>query len=424
MKSLLQKWVLSAGLCVGTLTAAPAQVLFDANGVEPTGSPMWVIGPVVPQNNWVASSVDAATGHLVTVDTILGAQTVTPASGIQMLRSISSALATVTERRVWVNLLSAYQARTAGNNTVQIDTDIFLPSANSTSTHRHGLLSLDTTGTILLGGFLTRNNDRAFQLFGGGQIAGFNGVSLPGLLPRDQWVHVTTMLDYDSNRVEVYINGRQVAFALASDNIFRTGWPLTTGTAPDYARTELYNVNVASQTTASNFFTDNYTVTAVSSANFSGKIRLQDVPNFADALSPVSVALELRDADGTSRGRQVITRLTPDADLALGSYSVRFHDVPPGDYKLVVKGARHLSRMVDVTVSGDTTAPTVTLKGGDANNDDSADVLDLDLMIQAFDTVEGDPGYNPGADFDYSDSVDVLDLDILIRNFDQVGEGS
>ncbi len=100
VKSLLQKWVLSAGLCVGTLTAAPAQVLFDANGVEPTGSPMWVIGPVVPQNNWVASSVDAATGHLVTVDTILGAQTVTPASGIQMLRSISSALATVTERRV------------------------------------------------------------------------------------------------------------------------------------------------------------------------------------------------------------------------------------------------------------------------------------------------------------------------------------
>jgi hypothetical protein len=397
-------------------------VLFDGNGWEATGTPAWVLGPVAPQNAWIAPTVEAAASHLVTTTTILGAQTITPASGTQMHRSVSSSSSVGTELFTWVDLLAAYQARTAGNNTVQVDTDIFLPSADSTSRHRHGLFSFGPGADIQLGGFYARNNDRAFQLFGGGLIGGFLGTSLPGVLPRDQWVHITTIFDYDNNMVEYYINGVQVTFTL-SDNVVRRGWLLSNGTPPDYARTHLVNQNQPSQPVASNFFTENYSVMAVASLDFTGKIRLEDVPLFSDALSPVMVILELLDADGTSRGRQVITNLSSDENPALGTYSVRFHDVPPGNYQLKIKGARHLSRVVNVNVTNEVTIPTVTLKAGDANGDDSSDVLDLDQLIQAFDKLEGEVGYKPNADFDYNDSVDVLDLDILIRNFDQVGEG-
>ena len=55
---------------------------------------------------------------------------------------------------------------------------------------------------------------------------------------------------------------------------------------------------------------------------------------------------------------------------------------------------------------------------GDANGDNACDVLDLDLLIQAFDTVPTDPNWNPFCDWNTDASVDVLDLDILIQNFD------
>ena len=50
------------------------------------------------------------------------------------------------------------------------------------------------------------------------------------------------------------------------------------------------------------------------------------------------------------------------------------------------------------------------------------DVLDLDTLLQAFDSLPGNPHWNPEADFNADDSVDVYDLDLLIRNFDQTGD--
>jgi hypothetical protein len=59
--------------------------------------------------------------------------------------------------------------------------------------------------------------------------------------------------------------------------------------------------------------------------------------------------------------------------------------------------------------------------GADLNADDAVDVLDLDLIIQAFDATPGLPNYNAGADFNGDASIDVLDLDIFLRNFDKFG---
>jgi hypothetical protein len=100
------------------------------------------------------------------------------------------------------------------------------------------------------------------------------------------------------------------------------------------------------------------------------------------------------------------------------------HDIPAKNYQIKVKTANTLSRVMaaDATLGDVADLAFPALKGGDACEDNSVDILDLDCLIQAFDSDPNQPHWNPNADFDGNASVDVLDLDILIRNFDQMGE--
>lgn len=98
--------------------------------------------------------------------------------------------------------------------------------------------------------------------------------------------------------------------------------------------------------------------------------------------------------------------------------------LPAKSYNVLLKGEKWLAvtRSVNLT-AGNLTNLTAQLLTGDANNDNSVDVLDLDALIQAFDSVEGDPNWNGGAaDFNCDGSVDVLDLSLLILNFDKAGD--
>jgi alpha-tubulin suppressor-like RCC1 family protein len=100
-----------------------------------------------------------------------------------------------------------------------------------------------------------------------------------------------------------------------------------------------------------------------------------------------------------------------------------FNDIPPGTYDVAVKGSKWLQRVIpDVNTNNNVLNLRVFLLTGDANDDNSVDVLDLDALIRAFDKMEGDPGWNMNADFNCDESVDVLDLDLLIQNFDLVGD--
>jgi hypothetical protein len=74
------------------------------------------------------------------------------------------------------------------------------------------------------------------------------------------------------------------------------------------------------------------------------------------------------------------------------------------------------------TSAGDVTGVNAALRGGDANNDNSVDFLDLDALIQAFNAMPADANWNEGADLNCDDSVDFLDLDLLIRNFNKTGD--
>lgn len=113
--------------------------------------------------------------------------------------------------------------------------------------------------------------------------------------------------------------------------------------------------------------------------------------------------------------------LTASVDAA-GNFSL--NNIPSGSYKLKVYSDYRLSRVVAADVStGNVTGLNVgALPGGDATNDNSVDVLDLDALIRAFDAAPGDANWNVAADFNCDNSVDVLDLDVLIRNFDKSGE--
>jgi hypothetical protein len=144
--------------------------------------------------------------------------------------------------------------------------------------------------------------------------------------------------------------------------------------------------------------------------SFAGTVSLENV-----FPAGVNVTFEFRPTDGSERFTRV---KRPNAQ---GAFSL--DSLPPGSYNVWIKMRRALAKVVSVNLtSGNVLNVSITLKGGDVNDDNSVDVLDLDLFIQAFDTCQGDTGYRPTADFNLDDCVDVLDLDILLRNFDQAGE--
>lgn len=109
--------------------------------------------------------------------------------------------------------------------------------------------------------------------------------------------------------------------------------------------------------------------------------------------------------------------VTPQASGALAV------TILPGAYYVKVKPRYYLAKVFSGEVSSDLSGLDLgEFLAGDANDDNAVDVLDLSILIEAFDAGLGDPNWNPGADFNNDGGVDVFDLDLLISNFDAVGD--
>lgn len=54
---------------------------------------------------------------------------------------------------------------------------------------------------------------------------------------------------------------------------------------------------------------------------------------------------------------------------------------------------------------------------GDLDGDGDVDLADLAILLAAYDTCEGDAGYNPDADLDGSGCVELSDLAELLANY-------
>lgn len=147
-------------------------------------------------------------------------------------------------------------------------------------------------------------------------------------------------------------------------------------------------------------------------AIISGKLNLAGIADTA-SLQPINFTFR---PSGGGSDFDLGTLIGTDGEFQL--------NVPKANYNVRAVGKGYLADVFAANVSaGDLSGVTGTLFGGDANADNSVDVLDLAALIEAFDAVDGDANWNNGvADFNHDGSVDVLDLAVLITDFDLVGE--
>jgi hypothetical protein len=160
---------------------------------------------------------------------------------------------------------------------------------------------------------------------------------------------------------------------------------------------------------------DNIRVTAAQSnaRSVSGSIALEG----ATITAPTEAAVTIRD----------VSNVLPDLNTvvctdASGNFIIR--NLPPANYRIKVKTAKNLSRVVAAnTTAGNVSGVAVpVLKAGDVNNDDAADITDLLALIGAYNQVRPAAGYLEAADFNNDGNNDITDLLALIANYNQEGE--
>ena len=138
----------------------------------------------------------------------------------------------------------------------------------------------------------------------------------------------------------------------------------------------------------------------VSSCTFSGTIDLQGRPDDSGATFTVV-------------GSETFSTTTD----ASGYYELA---VPEDTYDVTAEMDRYLDgeRTGEVCLAGEEIQlPSVTLLGGDTNDDCVINILDLSFMGSRFMTSAGDANYDPRADINADGTVNILDLSVTGGNF-------
>jgi hypothetical protein len=102
---------------------------------------------------------------------------------------------------------------------------------------------------------------------------------------------------------------------------------------------------------------------------------------------------------------------------ATGYYSMMLLE---GSYEVTVEMDRYLDSEkagVSVVAGSTTTLSTVTLLGGDANDDDTVNILDLSFMGARYMCNLGDPCYDAKADINDDGTINIQDLAITGGNY-------
>ncbi|MCS6776655.1 MAG: proprotein convertase P-domain-containing protein [Chloroherpetonaceae bacterium] len=197
---------------------------------------------------------------------------------------------------------------------------------------------------------------------------------------------------------------------------------VTTGASGTYTLNDMPagEYTIAPQTAGYAYTPANRTITLntdLDNLDFTARVSVQGALQLEEAVDRAqSVTFTFRPAGGGSSFDRTVT-LNSAGEFVLD-------DILAGEYNVRIKGAKWLAVSRSLDLRGGNAGSTTfdLLRAGDANDDNTVDVLDLGALIAAFDAGSGDPNWNAGeADFNCDGVVDVRDLDLLIRNFDASG---
>jgi hypothetical protein len=108
-------------------------------------------------------------------------------------------------------------------------------------------------------------------------------------------------------------------------------------------------------------------------------------------------------------------RLNTDGSFQLDS-------IPRKSYQVWVKGPKWLAALKPLDCfEGGVPNWSIGLSGGDVNNDNYSDIVDLLTLVARYNTLQGSQLYHEAADLNCDDAVDILDLLLLIRNYNRIG---
>lgn len=142
----------------------------------------------------------------------------------------------------------------------------------------------------------------------------------------------------------------------------------------------------------------------------SGKVILQG--NLYPAFTPITLTFFQQGGGSFTRTAYLWTDGT-----------ITVSDIPRDVVTVQIKASNWISRRIPAdTSNGSLVFPDVTLKAGDANEDNAVDISDLLALIGAYNQTFPAAGYLMAADFTRDNTVDIADLLLLIGNYNQQGE--
>lgn len=149
------------------------------------------------------------------------------------------------------------------------------------------------------------------------------------------------------------------------------------------------------------------TITGGDFGQLSGQVQLVDrVPGSGTAVDHSGVIVDVYPAGATAKADSTTTDSNGNYQFALDQ----------GTYQVWATYPKHLRAVKDVTVvtNLNTTAPTINLLSGDANNDNEVSLLDLVILADEY------PKTDTGtlqSDFNGDGRVSLADLAVLAKNF-------
>ena len=146
--------------------------------------------------------------------------------------------------------------------------------------------------------------------------------------------------------------------------------------------------------------------------SLSGRVVLDSVPSCGQIIT-----IDFRPTDGSLHfTRQAIL----DAE---GGFWL--NQLPAKNCTVAFKGTKWLQRVIAVDLSkGGLTGATVSLPGGDADNNNTVDIADFGLLVNAYGTSQSDGSgsYDSRTDFNNDGTIDIADFGILVNNYGAQGD--